>query len=358
MTKRENVLSLYRRKGYEKAPVKFVLCPSLVDEYVRQTGDKECKVDEYFDFDVRTIYAPGFENKSDDIYSKYYKEELAAGTIYDDYGVAHEPGGEDTEHFTRMHHPLQSITTLDELKSYPFPSPDLSKLPEIKKTIDELHTNGYAVSGCYEATIWERAWYIRSMPELMCDMMTDDDKANYLFDKITEDSIVQCSALVEAGVDILQVGDDIGMQSTIMMGVDMYVEWIKPRLKKVIDAVKEINPDVLIQYHSCGFIVPYIDHLVEAGIDILNPVQPESMDFKELYNKYNDVLSFNGTVGTQTTMPFGTPDDVYAKVHENLDLVGPNGGLFCAPTHVLEPEVPWENILAYVEACREYNPNK
>jgi len=189
-------------------------------------------------------------------------------------------------------------------------------------------------------------------------MMMDDEKAVYLFDKVTEHSIVQCSALVKAGVDILQVGDDIGMQSSIMMSVDMYVKWIKPRLKRVIEEVKAINPDVLVQYHSCGFIEPYIDHLVEAGIDILNPVQPESMEFKKIHAKYKDVLSFNGTVGTQTTMPFGTPGEVYAKVHEQLDIAGAKGGLFCAPTHVLEPEVPWENIIAYVNACREYKPKK
>ncbi len=157
---------------------------------------------------------------------------------------------------------------------------------------------------------------------------------------------------------MLFFGDDIGMQSSIMMSEDMYVEWFKPRLTKLIKEVKAINPDILIFYHSCGYIEPFIPHLIEAGVDVLNPIQPECMDFEEIHAKYGDKISFHGTIGTQTTMPFGTPDEVKAEVTKNLTLAGKKGGLFCAPTHMLEPEVPWENILAYVEACKEFNPNK
>jgi len=78
------------------------------------------------------------------------------------------------------------------------------------------------------------------------------------------------------------------------------------------------------------------------------------MDFGEIYQKYGDRLSFHGTIGTQSIMPFGTPEEVKAQVKKNLDIAGKKGGLFVAPTHLIEPEVPWENILAYVEACREY----
>jgi uroporphyrinogen decarboxylase len=78
------------------------------------------------------------------------------------------------------------------------------------------------------------------------------------------------------------------------------------------------------------------------------------MDFRMLYERYGDRLSFHGSIGTQTTMPFGTPNDVRREVMSNLSIAGRTGGLFCAPTHLLEPEVPWENIVAYVDACRSY----
>ena len=97
-----------------------------------------------------------------------------------------------------------------------------------------------------------------------------------------------------------------------------------------------------------------IDSLIDAGVEILNPVQPECMEFSAINKHYGDRLSFNGTLGTQTTMPFGTPEEVRSVVFKNLEIAGPTGGLFCCPTHLLEPEVPWENVEAYVSACKEF----
>ena len=158
----------------------------------------------------------------------------------------------------------------------------------------------------------------------------------------------------QADVDILFLGDDIGMQQTIMMSEEMYTTWIKPRLKKIIGAAKAVRPDLLVFYHSCGYIEPFIPHLIEVGVDVLNPIQPECMDVEKIFREYGDRLSFHGTIGTQSVMPFGTPEEVRANVKRNLDLAGDKSGLFVAPTHLLEPAVPWENIRAYVEACQNY----
>jgi uroporphyrinogen decarboxylase len=153
---------------------------------------------------------------------------------------------------------------------------------------------------------------------------------------------------------MIHLGDDIGMQSTMLMKPALWREWLKPRLAKVIAAARAVKPDVLIWYHSCGYVRPVIGELAEIGIDVLNPVQPECMDFAEIHPEYGDRIGFWGTLGTQTTMPFGTPAEVRAMVFRNLKIAGPKGGLFCTPTHLLEPEVPWENILAYVQACRDF----
>ncbi len=97
---------------------------------------------------------------------------------------------------------------------------------------------------------------------------------------------------------------------------------------------------------------PIIEDLIEIGLTVLNPVQPECMDVYEIKRKYGDRLAFWGTIGTQTVMPFGTPDDVRQKVKEMIDLFAP--GLIIAPTHVIEPDVPWENLIAFKEAVEEY----
>ena len=80
----------------------------------------------------------------------------------------------------------------------------------------------------------------------------------------------------------------------------------------------------------------------------------DRMDFKEIHEKYGAQISFSGTIGTQKLMPFGTPEEVKKEVIRNLDIATEKGGLFCCPNHLLEPEVPWENIEAYVVACNEY----
>ena len=188
------------------------------------------------------------------------------------------------------------------------------------------------------------------------DMLSDEELAEAVFDMVEKMSTDRALIYARSGVDILYLGDDIGMQNSIMMSEEMYTRWIFPRLKRLIGKVKAIRPDIIVIYHSCGYIEPLIKYLIDAGIDVLNPIQAECMEFKEIYEKYGDQISFHGTIGTQTVMPFGTPEEVKKNVWGNLDIAGEKGGLMVAPTHLLEPEVPWKNILAYVDACREYPP--
>lgn len=209
-----------------------------------------------------------------------------------------------------------------------------------------------------QCTVWETAWYTRGMEVLMMDMMSEPELAEFVLDKVTDNSVKNAISFAKAGADGIFLGDDIGMQSTIMMSLELYREFLKPRLKRVISEAKSINPDLIVFYHSCGYVTPFIEDLIEAGIDVLNPIQPESMSFEEIFLKYGGRLSFCGTIGTQTTMPFGTPADIRREIHSRLDFVGKRGGLLISPTHVLEPEVPAENIVAYIEACREYKPKQ
>ena len=255
---------------------------------------------------------------------------------------------------TRMRHPLQNIDSLEQIKEYPFPDfENAASSHQIIGAVNIIEADKIAV-GRMQMSIWETAWYIRSMEELMMDMLSDDPKAEYLLDKITALSIKRAESFARAGADILYLGDDIGMQSNILMSEELYCDWLKPRLKKVIDAAKAVKPDILIFYHSCGYVKPFIPHLIEVGVDVLNPVQPECMDFEELHKEFGDKLSFCGTIGTQITMPFGTPEDVRNLVFKNLKIAGEKGGLLIEPTHILEPEVPWENIEAFVKACNEF----
>jgi uroporphyrinogen decarboxylase len=121
-----------------------------------------------------------------------------------------------------------------------------------------------------------------------------------------------------------------------------------------IRSALEINPKVHIFYHSDGDIEEIIPDLIEIGVDVLNPIQPECMDPAAIKKKYGDRLALWGTIGIQHTMPFGTPEDVKQEVKERIATAGRGGGFVIAPSHEFEPEVPWENILAFFQAVEEY----
>jgi uroporphyrinogen decarboxylase len=352
MTHRENLLSLLRRRGFSYVPPSFSLTPHLIEVYKERTKSA-LPYEDYFDMpwrDIPDIKVPD----NTQAFLSWDPEPLRKGTAIDPWGVAHEPGSAAAMHMTYMLHPLQGITDFGRIKEYPFPHFEAGDSSHQKPAVDALHNRGLAAVGNMQCTVWETAWYIRSMEDLMVDMMGEERAAAFILDKVTEQAIVRAESYAKAGADIVYLGDDVGMQRSIMMSLELYRTWLKPRLKKVIEAAKKIKPDIIIMYHSCGYVLPFIEDLIEAGIDVLNPIQTESMDYREVVATYGDRLSFHGCIGTQSVMPFGTQAEVKAAVKGCLDAMGPKGGMLAAPTHILEPEVPWENILAYVEACRQY----
>ena len=351
-SKREDVRSMLKRNGYKKAYPEFSTCPSLQQQLIETIGTDDFET--YFDFATSGIYAPGIPTASEEEFRTYYKNELKQGVYFDNYGVAHEPGSKEAAHMTRMIHPLKGLVSLDMIKNYPLPDYKEVDQANLVDKCNQIHNRKQFSTAHVQCSIWEQAWYLRSMEDLMADMMTDDEIAAVLLDRVTNTLIDGIEMYARAGVDSLFFGDDIGMQSTILMSVSLWETWLKPRLKKAIDAARAINPDLIIFYHSCGYIEPFIDGLIECGVDVLNPIQTECMDFKEIHAKYGERISFSGTIGTQTTMPFGTPDEVKKAVWTNLEIAGDKGGLLCCPTHILEPEVPVENVLAYVEACKTF----
>jgi uroporphyrinogen decarboxylase len=355
MTPRENLLSLWRRTGFETIPVEFGLCPSLVEEFKRQTGAEDYR--EYFDMPFQPVSGPAFTSLSQEEWHEHFKSidrPLKPGTHVDPLGVAHETGSEEAMHMRHKRHPMRPFDSLEQFQAYPYPTVEEGALERIRDEVTAAKEAGYVAMGHAGCTIWEKAWGMRGMEELMMDMLAAPEMAAYHLDKLTDLACERVGAYAAAGVDHVHLGDDIGMQQSIMMSMEMWREWLKPRLGRVIDTMRAENPDLMISYHSCGYVEPFIPELIELGIDVLNPVQPECMPFGKLHAEFGDCLSFWGTIGTQTTMPFGTPEDVRAEVIKNLEIAGPKGGLLPAPTHLLEPEVPWANIMAYVEACREF----
>lgn len=353
MTSRENFIAIARRTGYTAMPPEFDMCPSLREKFLAYAAEHD------FRFPEGPGGIPDLPAKcaSREEFLPYYAgKSFKPGTHIDGWGVANEPGSAAAFHMTYMHHPMENFDSVEQILAYPLPQfdPDGTGLAAQTAAVKALHDAGRAARGQMQCTIWETAWYMRGMENLMCDMISEDPMAEVLLDLVTDRAVQRAVSFAKAGADAIFLGDDVGMQHTIMMSEGLYGEWLKPRLKRVIDAARAVNPDVLIFYHSCGHVTELIPQLIEAGVDVLNPVQPECMDFKKICDTYGDRLSFHGTIGTQSVMPFGTPEEVRQKVFENLDIAGPNGGLYVCPTHLLEPEVPVENVVAYIQACMDY----
>jgi hypothetical protein len=156
--------------------------------------------------------------------------------------------------------------------------------------------------------------------------------------------------LVEMGVDMIWVGDDIGAQNSMLISPKHWRRFLKPRMANFIAELKAINPQVKVAYHSDGNIFPIIPELIEIGLDVLNPVQPACMDPARLKQEFGDRLCFWGSIDEQHTLPFGTPEDVMAEVTNRLRTIGRGGGLILGPTHHVQLDTPMENFWAMIHS--------
>ena len=350
MTPRENILKSICREGFESVPVDFVLCESQINDFEKRFGHRDYQ--SYFGLCHRSFELEVQKNYSfgPDLFKR---EKLPDSTVFDEYGIGHSKGSAAAFHMTRMHHPLKGAG-INEILDYPYPTVPEGELERLTQKVQNLRSNGLASFGFMQMTVWEASWYLRSMEELMIDMMMEDEKATALFDKITQFAVSKAVTYVQAGTDILSLGDDIGTQTSIMLDVKLWETWLKPRLSTVIEAARKVNPRVLIFYHSCGHVTPFIEQLIEVGVDILNPIQPECMSFDEVHSKFGHKLSFWGTLGTQELLPFGTREEVIQTTLSRLNKCGEKGGIVIGPTHMVEPEVPWENLTAITEGVNHF----
>jgi len=285
-------------------------------------------------------------------YAKYWHgQELPPGTTFSGVGAAMVPSG--FYHFWGFISPLRNATSLKEIEDYPLD--DLSKwdFSSFKAQVEQAHARGQVVNR-FVGHMYETAWQIRGYEEFLIDMIERPAWAECLLERLHGNSRIVARALAKAGADILATGDDIANQNALMFSPDLWRKMILSRWATIWREVHAIKPDIKTWYHTDGNCLAIVGEMAEAGLDILNPVQPECLDADEVHRRWGKRLCFDGCMGTQSTMPWGKPQEVRARVKEVIDKYGRDGGLFISPTHVLEPEVPIANIEAMCEACQEY----
>jgi uroporphyrinogen decarboxylase len=354
LTSRQRVIAALSREQPDRVPFELFLglSPSLKETFVARTGHLD--PDEYWNAPVRAVVhrpAPDFALWR--TYAAYYPDRLPAGSRITPFGVVHVYGS--TEHFVRKLSPLKQATRVEEAVDYPLPDPaDPARYAHLGPETEALHARGLAVQGELYVTVFETAWAIRGFEEMLADLILRPDFAEALFDRLTDLRLEEARQMAEAGVDVLRLGDDVACQAGMLISPTLWRRWFKPRLACIIEAAKAIKPDIHIFYHTDGNCRAIVPELIEIGVTVLNPVQPECMDPAALKVEFGDRLAFWGTVGTQSTMPHGTPEEVRAVVRERIETVGRGGGLLISPTHTLEPDVPWENVVAFIAAVEEF----
>ena len=194
------------------------------------------------------------------------------------------------------------------------------------------------------------------MDTLMMDMMADPEMANYVLDKFCDFYHEYFRRMFEeAGdlIDVFALADDFGMQNTLLISPEMFEEYAAPRLKRMADLAHGYNIKLLL--HTCGNIELLIPRLIELGVDILDPIQPESMDPLYIKEKYGKQICLRGGISVQNIVSRGTIDDVKAETIRILKSLKPGGGYILSPGHpVLQDDIPVENILAMYETGYEY----
>ena len=239
--------------------------------------------------------------------------------------------------------------TSETLRDYRFPDPDeptrfAGHTRRISENPDEFHVTNLGFS------LFERAWTLAGMEAFLIAMIDDPEFAHGLLDRILEYNLRIIERACALPTDAMMFGDDWGQQRGLIMGAGLWREFIGPRVRKMYQAVKSRGKRVFI--HSCGKVDELFPDLIDSGMDVFNPFQPEVIDVEETKRRYGDRLSFYGGISTQKTLPYGSTKDVTDEVRRLLDRVGKNGGYIAAPAHDVPRDAKAENIAAMIEALQ------
>ena len=252
-----------------------------------------------------------------------------------------------------------SNKSLSEIKMYEWPMNDnIDNINNLKKKVKEYKENGFAIFTNFQG-ILERSWELRGIENILVDLITNKEVAEFIFDKVIEVFKLKYGRFLdEFGkyLTVILMSDDLGTQNSLLFSPKLYRDLLKNRHYEIVKFFKS-KTKAKIGLHSDGAILPLINDFIEIGIDILNPVQVSAKclnDTKKLKEEFGNSLCFWGGIDTQHILPFGDVIEVKREVEKRISDLSNKGGMILSPIHNIQSEVKPENIIAMCETAKNF----
>ena len=352
---KERVISTCDHISPDKIPVDFWATDSVINRLIDFYGLKgEEELLETLNIDFRYISGPKYTGPS--------LEVLDDGSKRDIWGVPRKVDftetGEKYSNVTR--YPLKDASTVKEIEEYSYwPSPDWFDYEVAVEQCEKYPQKAVIYSGgrLNRTSQLKAAIYLRSMEKIMEDMYLNPKLLEALLDQIRSFYLKFNEKLfekVKGKLDIFMMGDDFGMQDSLICKKEMWERFFRPGLEKYISLARKY--DIKIMHHSCGAIKPIIPDFIEMGLDILNPIQPEAsgMNPENLKKEFGQDITFHGGLSIQETLPHGTPGEVREEVKRVFNVLGKSGGFIACTAHNIQADTSLENIKALFDAYEKF----
>ncbi len=335
MTPKEIVCEQINHRETEPVPYTLVFEPEVESRLDSHFGDSSWKdrLTQYIEYTERIAYpltSESLPRVADAFGTIWKRDELPA--------VVLEPA-------------LQSPSFRD----YTFPGPeeilDRDAMDRVKRLA--MKSDKF-VAANIGLCLWH-TWYLRGFEQTMMDLIAEEDFYTELLDNMTRLTIDVFEACADIQADAIMIGDDWGGQRGVLMGPDRWRKFFKPRYARIFDAIHRQGKIAIL--HCCGSVAEIMPDIVDIGLDVLESVQPEAagMNPYELKRRWGDKITFWGGLGSQSTIPFGTSEEVRREIDKLRREMSKGGGYILAPAKPIRPETPLDNAVAVYEAFVEGN---
>ncbi len=325
----------------------------IVRSYLAYSAEPDARLLDYFDPDIQA-----FQCRSGRAYT--FRLDPATDSWSDEWGIKcrRPPGG---HYYDPYEYPLASAESVADVERFPIPDPrDPARSAGVTEAIRAAHTTGSKALLLNAPTmgIWMLGLYLRGLEQGLMDLAVQPEIAEAIAERITDWYIAFWDSVlppIGACLDVVQIEGDLGQQDGPMFSPRIFREIYKPRLRRVVDAIKR-HTDAKILIHACGSVYWAIPDLIEAGIDVLNPVQVNAadMDTARLKREFGRDISFWGGACDTVLLQQGTPSQVEAEVQRRIADLAPGGGYVLGTIHNIAAGVPPQNVVALFQAAKKF----